>query len=108
MANQEAKRPPLGWSLHTYTNLLSLVHLGKFLVELVDAAVSCNEALLAGVERVAVAAGINLDVSSGRTSLEGAAAGGAGDSREVISWMDIFLHFALLLSPYGIYLIQRA
>ena len=65
----------------------------KFLVELVDTSVSGNEALLAGVEWVAIATGIDFDVSKGRSGLEGAAAGGAGHDRVVIGWVDVFLHF---------------
>ena len=76
-----------------YANLFLGLGFGKFLVELVDTAVSGNEALLASVEWVAIAAGIDFDVSKGRSGLEGAAAGGAGHDRVVISWVDIFLHF---------------
>ena len=76
-----------------YANLFLGLSFGKFLVELVDTAVSGNEALLASVEWVAIAAGIDFDVSKGRSGLEGAAAGGAGHDRVVISWVDIFFHF---------------
>ena len=70
-----------------------LLNFGEFLVELVNTSVSGDEALSASVEGVAVAAGINLDVTSGGTSLEGGTAGRAGDSRVMVSRMNVFLHF---------------
>ena len=67
--------------------------LGQLLVEAVDAAIGGHEALLAGVERVAVGAGVDLDFGKGRAGHEGRAAGGAGNHAPVVSRVDVFLHF---------------
>ena len=65
---------------------------GKFLVETIDAAVGLDETLLASVERVAIAAGINLDFFEGAASFEGSSTGNAGDSAFLVIWMDVVLH----------------
>lgn len=74
------------------TRLFAVLGLGKLLVELVDTAISSDGSLFASVEWVAVGAGINLNLLEGGTSLEGRAAGSAGDGRSVVSWMDVFFH----------------
>lgn len=65
----------------------------ELLVEAIDTTVGLDETLLAGVERVAIRAGINLDFFEGRSGLEGRAAGHAGHGAFVISGVDVFLHF---------------
>lgn len=45
--------------------LFASLGLGKFLVELVDAAIGSDETLLTSVEGVAIRASINLDVFHG-------------------------------------------
>lgn len=65
---------------------------GKFLVEFVDAAVRLDEALFAGVERMAIRAGINLDFFHGRTSFEGGSAADAGHGALVVLRMDSLFH----------------
>ena len=75
-------------------DFLLLLDFRKLLVEFVDTSVGGHEALLTGVEGMAVAAGIDLDVAKSGTSFEGGSAGGAGDNAVVIGWMDFFLHFA--------------
>ena len=70
--------------------------LGKFLVELVNPTIGLNVALLAGVERVAVAARFNLDVLENRAGLEGRAAADAGDralDSRYSGWMPFFMSF---------------
>lgn len=74
------------------SRLFAVLGLGKLLVELVDTAISSDGSLFASIEWVAVGAGINLDLLEGGTSLEGRAAGSAGDGRSVVSWMDVFFH----------------
>ena len=76
--------------------------LGELLVEAIDAAVLSDEALLASVEGVAIAAGIDLDFLEGGTSFEGGSAGGAGDDALLVLGMDSVFHFSYLLSPYGL------
>src|SRR5574344_2604284 len=75
----------------------------KFFVELVNAAVRLNEALLARVERVAVRAGIDLDFFHGRASLEGGSAADAGHGALVVLRMDVFLHvlYSFRLAGYA-------
>lgn len=65
----------------------------ELLVEAIDTTVGLNEALLTGVERVAIRAGINLDFFKGGSGFEGRAAGHAGHGAFVISGVDVFLHF---------------
>ena len=81
--------------------------LGELLVEAIDTAVLGDETLLAGVEGVAVAAGINLDFGKGRTGLEGGPAGGAGNGGLVVLGVDSVFH---CVSPFAVWLIatQRA
>ena len=79
--------------------LFGLDFFRKFLVEAIDAAVLGNEPLFAGVEGVAIRAGINLDFRKGGTGLEGASASGAGHGALVISGVNSFFHFQYLLSP---------
>ena len=75
------------------TRLLLRLGLGELLIEAIDAAVVGDEALLTGVERVAIRAGINLDFFKGGSGFEGRAAGHAGHGAFVISGVDVFLHF---------------
>ena len=72
--------------------LLALLRFGQPLVEAVDAAIGCDEALLASVEGVAVGAGVNLDRLEGRAGFEGRAAGGAGDGAILLVGMDALFH----------------
>ncbi len=72
---------------------------GELLVETVDTAVRSDEALLASVEGVAIAAGINLDFGKGGAGLEGGSAGRAGNNALVVLWVNSVFHFLYLLSP---------
>lgn len=72
--------------------ILLTLGLGELLVEAVDTSVLGNETLLAGVEGVAIAAGVDLDFGKGRTGLEGGTAGGAGHGGLVVLWMDSVFH----------------
>lgn len=65
----------------------------ELLVEAIDTTIGLDETLLAGIERVAIRAGINLDFFEGRSGFEGRAAGHAGHGAFVISGVDVFLHF---------------
>ena len=90
----EKEKPPLGRSF--LFSLLAFV--GGFgflelLVEAIDAAIVEDDALIAGVERMAVRAGVDFDVAHGRASLEDGTAGGAGNGRVLVRRMDAFLHF---------------
>ena len=75
---------------------LFLFGFGELLVEAVDASILGDEALLAGVEGMAVGAGVDLDFVEGRSGLEGAAAGRAGDLAGVIRRVDVLFHVQLL------------
>jgi hypothetical protein len=73
--------------------LFAFFGFGKFLVELVDTAIGLDGALLAGVERVAIRAGLDLDLfAKGRTRLEGRAAADAGDLGVMVLRVDILFH----------------
>lgn len=76
----------------------------NFPVEAIDTTVLLDETLFAGVEGVAVGAGVNLDFAEDGASHEGGAAGGAGDYALAVIGVNVFLHFIYLLSPYGSYL----
>ena len=54
--------------------------------------------MLAGIEGVAVAAGIDFDFIQSGSGFEGGSARSAGDGALLVSRMDVFFHF-LLLSP---------
>lgn len=66
---------------------------GQFLVEFGNTAVLLNETLLAGIEWVAVAAGINLDFLQSRTGFECGSARSADNGALLVIWMDVFFHF---------------
>jgi len=61
-------------------------------LEALDAASGIDEHLLAGVERVAAAANVNLDVVAGGASFEAGAAVGAVDRNFRILWMNLWFH----------------
>jgi len=89
---ENKRKPSIMLGFVFITRLFAVLGLGKLLVELVDTAISSDGSLFASVEWVAVGAGINLNLLEGGTSLEGRAAGSAGDGRSVVSWMDVFFH----------------
>ena len=68
---------------------------GELLVESVDTAVDGSASLFAGVEWVAVGAGINLDFLQGGAGLERGSAGGASDDALVVLGVDAFFHFSI-------------
>ena len=71
---------------------LVLLKFGQLPVEAVDPSVSPDGTLLAGVEGVAVRAGVDLDLFQGGTGLEGASAARASHHTVVISGVDSFFH----------------
>ena len=73
--------------------------LGQLLVEAVNASVGGNEALLAGIEGMAVRAGVDLDFLQGATGFEGVAAGSADDLATMVFGMDAFFHS---LTPFAL------
>ena len=87
----------LGFCL--FKRLLLSLNFGELLVEAIDASVAGDEALLAGVEGMAVGAGIDFDFLQGRAGLERRSTGRAGDGALVVSGMDAFFHVRYLLSP---------
>ena len=68
-----------------------LAGLGKTALETLDAATGIDQLLLAGVERMALAANLDVDLRLGVTGVEHVAAG-AGDGSVHIGWMDALLH----------------
>ena len=76
--------------------LPAVLGLGKFLVELVDAAIGLDVALLPGVEGMAVAACFDLDFLKDASGLERVPAADAGHRALVVLGMDAFLHVSLL------------
>jgi hypothetical protein len=65
---------------------------GEAFVKTIDAASGIDEHLLAGVERVAVAANIDLDVVAGGAGFEGGAAVRAVDGNFRILWVNLWFH----------------
>ena len=74
--------------IKAYRRLLDTV----FTVEAIDAAGRINQALLAGVVRMAVRAYFDLNFAQGRASLKGVAAGAGNDAAAVVG-MDFCFHF---------------
>jgi len=95
------KKPPVAGGFLFDLFALVLLKFGQLPVEAVDPSVSPDGTLLAGVEGVAVRAGVNLDLFQGGTGLEGASAARASHHTVVISGVDSFFHcfapFAVLL-----------
>ena len=84
------------------------MNFGELLVEAIDASVAGDEALLAGVEGMAVGAGIDFDFLQGRAGLERRSTGRAGDGALVVSGMDAFFHFLISFRRKTHAFLQRA
>ena len=92
MRKGERKRKKKALRASSIRVLLLSLGLGELLIEAIDTSVLGNETLLAGVEGVAIAAGVDLDFGKGGAGLEGGTAGGAGNGGLVVLWMDSVFH----------------
>lgn len=88
---EKNKNPPQRGIICLFGSLFA--GFGQFLVEFGDAAILLDEALLAGIERVAVAAGIDFDFLQSGSGFEGGSARSAGDGALLVGRVDIFFHF---------------